>query len=388
MARSFPTLPLVIAALIASLSACGRPAEPYDPHSLAGQIPDVVEALANGDPESALALIAERRRLGTAPEGIDHFEGVALADAGRPADAAEVLTREVEARPGNGLASLLLAEALAELGRLELARPHLEEARRLLKDTPYVELVAARLALAADDDAAASRAYAAYLASDRTSARAAEAHHGLAQLARAAGQIEAAEAHEERSAHLERVHQYLNAYQQRLADDPDDSDAALGVGMTYLDLYQHVSGEPRFLLDAEQAFRACLVGDPTNVRALYNLGFVALAGGRAEEAQSAWSQAISLQPEHVGSLLNSGTLAARTGELDLAAKRLEQALEYTRSAEDSLRAHVELARVLERMGLADRAAEHFAAAAEIDPSRSWEGQAPDAGKPDAGVSEG
>lgn len=349
------------------LASCGGAPEPYDPGVLHPTLPDVIDALSQGDPEGALALIAERRRLGTAPPGIEHFEGLALADAGRPEEAARAFERELETHPGNGFAHLLLSEACSELGRRDAAESHLAQARKLLGPLPYLELVAARVALAGDHDERAAAAFSAYLSTDRTSPRAAEAHHGLAQLARVAGERAAADAHEARSARIEKAHQYLTSYRQRLAADPSDAEAALGVGMVFLDLYRHVSPEADLLVQAEDALAATTALEPGNLRAHFNLGFTALARGRPADAQAHWSRALEIDAQHPGSLLNLGTLASREDRLDQAADLLSRALSVAESLDDRLRGNLELADVLDRLGQPAGAVAAYEAALALAP---------------------
>ena len=47
-------------ALAAALACDGGRPEPYDPAALHGQLPDVVSALAGGDPERALLLLEQQ----------------------------------------------------------------------------------------------------------------------------------------------------------------------------------------------------------------------------------------------------------------------------------------------------------------------------------------
>ncbi|RKY22381.1 MAG: hypothetical protein DRQ55_01090 [Planctomycetota bacterium] len=364
-----PPLAIVLSlALSLGLSSCGPDRSPYDPSVLAASIPDVVAALEAGDAEGALALIEVHRVSGTAPEGIWHYEGVALMDAGRSADALETLGHELGARPGNGQAQLIMAEALLDLGRAQQALPHLERARALLPSLPYVELVSARVALAREDDRGAAAGFTGYLKHDAWSPRAAEAHHGLAQLARAAGTLGVADRHEALSAQIERAQQVLNAQRQRLALDPSDSTAALGVGMVYLSLHNEVVSDPRLLSRAAEAFAACLESDPDNLRALYNLGFVAMVQGRTQQAAMLWKRTVALDPEHAGALLNGGLLAAREHDLAPALELLERALTHSEDPGEAVRAHRALEQVLREMGQEKRAEIHAQAARDLAPA--------------------
>ncbi|MCB9897567.1 MAG: tetratricopeptide repeat protein [Planctomycetes bacterium] len=363
-----PSSPIALLLALA-LCACGdeRPVETFDPGPVEAAIPEVVSALADGRPDQALELIAARRRQPDPPEGLDLFEGMALIDAGRPAEAEAALARELDARPGNGQAHMLLAEQLIVAGRLDEARAHLEQAGAHGADPVYLALLRGRLALDTDDDETAKRAFRDFLQGDRYSARAAEAHHALAQIAEREGDQDSAASHRRTSEHLEQVAQFLNLYRERLEADPADVDATLGVGMIYLDLFVNMGGEAQMSKQAAAAFRAVLGRDPQNVKALFNLGFLRSIEGRFEEAEHDWERVIAIDPGHSGSLLNLGRLALRNGAQSAAEGRFREALDGADDDDERSQAHLELATLLEQQGRLAEALEHFEAALTLRP---------------------
>lgn len=304
---------LWVAALLTA--GCGDPLPPtlHDAAPSFEALPDVVAALAAGEPVSALARIDEHRARGTAPPGVEHLEGLALMQTGRLDDAETVLSRELVAHPGNAEARWLRAECLLDLGRLDDAAAELDLARRLIPDGPQGFLLGGRLHLGRGDDERAAAAFEAYLAVDRTGLRAIEAHHSLAQIARNAGQLDLATSQQAAAAKLSQAHETLAVQRLRLGEDPRDPQAALAVGMVYLDLFREVAAEPGLLAQAEAALNACLETDPDNPRALFNLGFVALVQGRTGLARARWQATLALDPEHVGATENLRRLEREAG---------------------------------------------------------------------------
>ena len=364
--RLSPALPLL--ALVALLLAgCGEPTiEPYDPRVVEARIPDVIEALRVGDPAAALKHIEGHVKDGESASGLEHYRGLALADLGRVDDALAAFQRELDRNPGNGRAHGMAADLLVEQGRLDEAQVHVDQSRRLASDFPYLLLVAGRLALLKDEDALATNAFQTYLTTDMTSARAAEAHYALSQLASRRGDSPAAEHHAEASEHLERIQQYLNLYLDRLAKDPADAPAALGVGMIHLDLFRSYGMDRRQLERAEAALQACLAIENRNVRALFNMGFVRTVQERNDEALELYGQVMLLDPGHVGARLNAGILARQMGRPADATRWLQEA---TGGAEGGERERVlyELAGAYEDQGLNELARETYRTFLDLPP---------------------
>jgi len=364
--RSRPAV--LLATLLVVVGACSEPAvDPYDPMVAGQQLPEVLSALAAGDPTVALQILARHRETGTTL-ALDHYEAVAYIDAGRPAEALQALQRELITHPGNGLAHLLMAEALMDMGRVAEAPAQLAQAERFLTKSPYLSLVSGRVALALDDDDGASRHLRAYIEEDPISARAAEAHHGLSQIARRRGELELAERERKSSAYLEKVNQFLSAYRQRLSDDPQDSKAALGVGMTYLDLHQHFLQDSSLLERAEAAFLAVLELEPDSPRAMFNLGFIATVTERPDTAHGWYAKTLALEPEHVGALLNDGTLYLHQEMPEEARPRLLAGLAAAEATDALVRANLELGRLEEACGQLLQASVYYRAALAEDPA--------------------
>jgi len=333
------------------LAACREHAPAmWDPRSIEPSIPEVVAALRRGEAQVALQAIDARLLAGTAPEGCDHYRGLALADLGRSAEALAAFERELVVHPGNGRAHGMAADMLLELGRLDEARAHIEAGRLLATDFPYMVLVAGRVALQSADDALAQDAYSTYLQADRTSAQAAEAHYALSQIAARAGDPARAAEHARTSEYLERVNQYRNHYLQRLADDPADTEAALGLAMIQLDLFREVQPDPHYLALAEEALQEVLAAQPAHATALLDLGFVRSAQGRQEEALALYMQAAAADPGHAGARRNAGLAAAALGRPEEALVWFEQALSVASAPAERGRILYDLARGLEQAG--------------------------------------
>ena len=358
--------------VLAITAACSEPEAPvvdfYDAGELAGQLPSVIDALTSGDPERALAELDALALQPDAPEGLDHFRGLALLDADRAGEAVAAFEAELALHPGNGMAHAFLAEALLALGEIPAARKHLEIAGEAFFELSYLDFLNGRAALLAEEDAAAAEAFQRFVTDIPTGARAAEAHAGLAQIARRMGQSQAADFHLARSQHLEQAGQFLNAYRQKLAENPDDAMAALGVGMVFLNLYREVTPDPRFLGQANDAFEATLERDPENLKALYNLGFIRTVENRGEEAQALHDRALALAPDHGGVLFNSGLLAGQMGDIERALDHLDRAANAADS--DGARAQARLARadVFEAQGRLDEALAELTVVMQLDPS--------------------
>ncbi len=322
---------VLVGALLLLAVACGpEPVEPWDPRVIEADIPGVVEAMRGGDPRAALAEIDRLVAEGAAPAGVEHYRGLALADLGRTEDALAAFLAELATHPGNGRAHGMAADALIELGRLEEAQVHVDAGRRLATDFPYLVLVAGRLAYLTDDAPLARNAFETYLSVDAWSPLAAEAHHVLSLLAAARGEADVARDHAGRSDHLERVHQYLNRYRERLAEDPDDTDAALGVAKVFLDLFQHVAPDGDFLGQAEGALARVLEQRPDDVAALFNMGFVRTVQERYDEALAYYAEAAALDDAHAGARLSAGKTLALLGRHEEALPVLEVAAAVNR----------------------------------------------------------
>lgn len=355
------TCSLILAALVAG---CGpeAPPETWDPTQVEASIPRVVDALLARDPDGALAAIEDLRARGNAPAGLEHYEGMAHADAGRNEDALDAFERELAARPGNGEAHMLAADMLTTMGRLAEARDHLARAAEHGADPVYSNLLRGRLALLSSDDELARRAFQDYLTGDRYSTRAAEAHHALAQIATRQGRTAEAGMHAATSTKLEEVAQFLNLYGDRVREDPSDAEATLGIGMIYLDLFNGMGRDPELASQAEAAFKGALRLQPDNLKALLNLAFLRSIEERYDEAIALLDEAVALDPEFATAHLNRGFIARQQRDLDLAVARFAAAAQFSEDPVERARALYELAVTQEELG---RAAEALAAYEQV-----------------------
>jgi tetratricopeptide (TPR) repeat protein len=368
--------PLILpAAVLLAALACGPSvAEPYDPRSIEGDIPTVLDALRSGRPQAALTAIDQLVTAEMAPPGILHYRGLAYADLGNNEQALESFLAELALHPGNGRAHGMAADALLGLGRVEEAQAHIDSGRLLATDFPFLVLVAGRAARLQGDAPLARNAYETYLSADTWSPLAAEAHYSLAQLAIEQGDQQSARKHQEQSEHLERIHQYLNRYRQRLAEDPGDTTAALGVAKIFLDLYRSVEQEARFLDQAETGLQRVLDSDPENIAALFDMSFLRMVQERYDEALDGYSAVTRLAPLHVGARLNAGMLMRERGRPEEALPLLEQASQLAQEAARLERALYERARCLEEIQRPEEAAQIYRQLLALPPERTWDAQ--------------
>lgn len=113
---------------------------------------------------------------------------------------------------------------------------------------------------------------------------------------------------------------------------------------------------------AKQLFEQALAQNPDDSRAALDLGIASELLGDAAGAESAYRQALESKPDLTQAQTNLGALLREKGELPEAIKWLEQA-----SAAGSGGAHQNLALAYEDQGKLDKAAEHYARALELQP---------------------
>jgi len=119
----------------------------------------------------------------------------------------------------------------------------------------------------------------------------------------------------------ETVHRPNDAilYFRRALDSRPRSVAALnGLGMSYLDLHDHVQ--------AAQYLQDCLNVDPTNYACLDNLGVAKIDAGLYEEADATFKRAHGLEPERPEAIVNFGYLADQRGDWKRAVAYYVQAI--------------------------------------------------------------
>jgi tetratricopeptide (TPR) repeat protein len=334
----------LILLILFACSDAPPPAVAWDPTSVEEQLPAVIAALRAGDADGALAELGRLETAGTLPEGAQHYRALALADAGRSADALKAFELELEQHPGNGHAHALLSELLIEAGRLQEADEHLVDAREFAPDHPMPKLLSGRLSLLLDEDEQAQRFFRDFLLQDPYGPQAVEAHTGLAQIAaRRGGESDPdAQRHARTADELRNAHQYLGSYRERLRVDPQDIEAADGVARVCLSLYQGLGSDARLLVEAERALSHILSIDPVNARALYNLGFVRIEQRRFDDALEVTVRSLDADPGFSPARLNYAKLLELRGEHDQAVAEYETVIATTDSTSHRARAHYQL----------------------------------------------
>jgi tetratricopeptide (TPR) repeat protein len=355
--------------------ACSETASPtvsWDPAQVEQSLPEVVAALRANQPQRALDLLDRLAAAKALPEGAGHLRALALQDLNRTQDAEKEWLAELALHPGNGRAHALMAQLLIDQGRLEEAGRHLEDARRFAPGFSFIELLTGRLALQQDDDERAQRAFRDYLILEPYGSSAAEAHHALALIysRRGPGGADQGAAHERASQALEQVYAYLASYESRLAQDPEDIEAADGAARAYLSLYQNFGGDRRLLDKAEPALLYVLERKPDHATALYNLGFVRAEQKRLPEALELFRRSVEADPEAAPARINLGRTLLALGRNEEAARELDRALQVAASDEERARARLELGHVFEAGSRPEDwavAIEHYRAVLALDP---------------------
>jgi protein O-mannosyl-transferase len=117
--------------------------------------------------------------------------------------------------------------------------------------------------------------------------------------------------------------------------------------------------------DALIHLRKVLNAQPTNAIAHYNLGIIAQAEGKPDEAISAYEAAVRLDPNHAGAFNNLGIVQASQGLIPEATGSFRQSL---RLAPGKASTHRNLAMVLQVQERFGEAVEHYRAALQLEPN--------------------
>jgi len=367
ISKRLPLAALLLTALL--LPACGDdsgPVTPWEPSAVEAALPDVAAALTAHDAQRALTLLDGLAVRGLLPEGAGHLRAMALSDLGRVMEAEEAWERQLREHPGDGRGQALLAQLMLDSGRLDEAAPHLQRALEVAGRDPIVLFVAGRGALLADKDEEATRRFRDYLAADPYSRHAAEAHHALAQIGARAGPAAAPEAeqHEELASRLTRLHDFLSSYQARLADNPQDAEAAYGVATAYLNLYVSMGHDVRLRDTAEQALLHVLALKVDDARALYNLGFIRTEEQRLTEARELFEKSLAVNPDYSPARQNLGMLLLKLGRREEGRAHLQLIVATAEGREEIARARLQLAESFEHgtePGDVERAVEQYQA---------------------------
>lgn len=121
-------------------------------------------------------------------------------------------------------------------------------------------------------------------------------------------------------------------YQQVLEATPNDLDAKTNLALLYVASPAPMRG---ILLLRDDVLKA----DPTNAKALYNLGTLQLRTNQLEKAVASFTKLVAAHPEHVNGTFYLGVALGRSGDKTGARKALEHTL--TLSQDPGLRASVE-----------------------------------------------
>ena len=109
----------------------------------------------------------------------------------------------------------------------------------------------------------------------------------------------------------------LEEYQRALVMDPDNLLARNSLGICYARLGR--------MEDAKKHFRAVVEQGDTDLMPLYNYACACFRTGEPEEAHTAFTECLTIDPTHVYSLIRLGRLAEQNGNLHEAQERYQQA---------------------------------------------------------------
>ena len=126
--------------------------------------------------------------------------------------------------------------------------------------------------------------------------------------------------------------------------------------------------DPATKSQAGQAYDLAVQTDPQNIDALLNGGTVAFESGNLEKAADYFRRAIALAPENALAHFNLGSVLDDLGELEDARKHLRQAVRLDPKYPD---AHYNLAYVSEKLRAFPEACEHWQAYIQLDPTGPW-----------------
>jgi len=364
------------------LPACGgsEPEAGFEPPALEGWSgEELVAAKLDALRRDALAEPASAARVGRLGEAFHAHE--------LHREATRCYRRAIELAPDEARWPYLAALAVAE-SDLAASVGLFEQAAALDADHPaiHVNFADVLLQLGRGDEAAAQ-----YRRALGIEAATPHALYGLARVAVAAGDLEAAVARLEEAAalpaHNAEVHGLLAQLYRRLGRGEEAELAVLRAGAgragrTADPIVAAMEGEAvstqaigrrgRRLADAgryaeaEAAFRAVLERREPNARDLSNLGGAVAGQGRIDEAIGFYDRALALDPEETYTLNNRGLALAERGDLEAAAASLERAIGIDPSYVDG---QVNLGLVRARQGRHEEAAAHYRAAIERDPSQ-------------------
>jgi tetratricopeptide (TPR) repeat protein len=120
--------------------------------------------------------------------------------------------------------------------------------------------------------------------------------------------------------------------------------------------------------EAGQAYDLAVQTDPQNLDALLNGGTLAYESGNLEKAADYFRRAIAFDPENALAQFNLGSVLDDLGEAEEARKHLRQAVRLDPNYPD---AHYNLAYVCEKLRAYPEAREHWQAYVQLDSTGPW-----------------
>ncbi|MEM8558757.1 MAG: tetratricopeptide repeat protein [Bacteroidota bacterium] len=218
---------------------------------------------------------------------------------GRLRQAADRYRDVLRLAPGHADAAHFLGLALAQAGQPAEALPHLRQAAAALPHRPDVLTNLGEVERRSGDLEAAARSYHQAL---RLDARFAPAHYNLANVLKATGALGEAVRH----------------YEQAIRYAPTHAGAFYNLGNTLMELARYAS--------AERAFREAVRLRPDHAEAHNNLGAVLKHFDRTAEAETAFRAALARRPSYADAYRNLGQVLEKQGRRDEARASYEEAL--------------------------------------------------------------
>jgi tetratricopeptide (TPR) repeat protein len=120
--------------------------------------------------------------------------------------------------------------------------------------------------------------------------------------------------------------------------------------------------------DAAELFAAYTESKPDNPWGRYMLGLSAWKAGDLARAETAFDEALTLDPTHLKSMLNSTRVLLELGKADQALERIETAIETAPQSGEALRLR---GRALAQLGRNDEAMKAYQRAAALDEQDVW-----------------
>ena len=279
---------------------------------------------------------------GAVPQSVDSFEvqylrGIALREMGRLDEAEAALRDAIAERSGSAAARQALGELLAQGGRSNEAREHLQRARDLNPDSGQIRFALIAVLRELDDPDALQAELESFEERKRQIQR-----EGLAE--RAA---------ERASAYLSRGDAVaaLREYEQGLSSNPLNANLHYGRALALSALGRHAErieslgkaieldpdlaaahNEMGLALEtlgrtaeAETALKAAIAADPQYAAAKGNLGVLYVARGRSAEAETLLRRAIEDDPASAHMHVNHAMALAALGRLEEAESAVQRA---------------------------------------------------------------